>query len=52
MDYLDKLVITVAVLELLADVSQVVQIEFSLSLHVQQGEVRSASFLVERISLS
>lgn len=51
-DDLNKLVIAVAVLELLADVSQVIEIELSLSLHVEQGEVGSAAFLAERISLS
>lgn len=51
-DDLNKLIISVPVFQLLTDVSQVVQIELSFSLHVQQGEVRSAAFLAERISLS
>lgn len=51
-DYFNQLVVTVAILKLLTDVSQVMQIEFSLSLYIKQSEVGSAAFLAERISLS
>lgn len=52
MDEVDELLIVVAVLQLVADVPQVLQVELVLCMGVQQGEVGSASFLGEGVSLT
>ena len=51
-DYLDELIIIVSVLQLLVNISEVVQVQISLCLDVQKGEVSSSSFLTEWVSLN
>lgn len=51
-DYLHQLVVIVAVLQLLADVSQVVKVQLSLGLHVQQSKVGSPALLAEGTALN
>lgn len=51
-DYLNKLVIIVAILKLFINVSEIVEIQFSFTLDVQEGEVGSSSFLVEGAALN
>lgn len=51
-DNFDELVVIVAVLQLLVDVSQIVKVKFSLGLHVQQSEVLSATLLAEGVTLN
>lgn len=50
-DDFHQLVVGVAVLQLLADVPQVVEVQLSLGLHIQQSEVRSSAFLTEGVAL-
>jgi len=49
---LDQLVIGVAVFQLFVDVSQVVEVQLSLALHVQKSEVGLASLLREGVALN
>ena len=51
-NYLDQLVIGVAVFQLIVDVSQVVEVQLSLALHVQKSEVGLASLLREGAALN
>ena len=46
-----KLLLAIAVLELLADVSQIVDIQLAFALNVQQGEVSSSALLTKGASL-
>ena len=52
MDDFNKLLCAVSILELLINILKVMDVEFSLSLNIQKGEISSASFLVEWTSLS
>ena len=52
MDDLNESLIVVAILELLANISEVVEVELSLGSHVQKVEVLSSSLLVEGASLN
>lgn len=52
MDQFNQLVFIVSVLKLFTNVSQVINVKFSLSGHVQQVEVLFSSFLRERRSES
>ncbi len=51
-NYLDELIIIVSILQLLVNISEVVQIQISFSLHVQKSKVGSSSLLIEWVSLS
>lgn len=51
-DKLNELFLTVAVFELVVDVKQVVQVQLSLSLDVQECEVGTSTIFVEGVSLS
>jgi hypothetical protein len=51
-DDLPELILIIAVFELVVDVLQVGDIQLSLALDVQQGEVRLSSFLSEWTALS
>ena len=52
MNDLHKLLLGVAVFELLADVSQIVKVQFTFSLDVQQWEVSFSSLFAEGASLN
>lgn len=52
MDYLGQLLVTVAVLQLVVNISQIVEIQLSLSLHVQKSEVSFAALLSKGVSLT
>ena len=51
MDDVDQLLLSVAVLELVVDVLHVVEVEFSLSFGVEEGEVGPSSFFGEGVAL-
>lgn len=51
-NYLDQLLFSVSVFQLIVDVAEIVQVEFALGLDVQKGEVSSTAFFVEGVSLS
>ena len=51
-NYLNKLFIRVPVLQLLIDIPQIVKIQLSFSLDVQQSKVCSSCLLIERASLN
>lgn len=46
-----EVIVCVAILELVVEVSHVVNIQFTLALGVQEGEVGSSSFLVVGVAL-
>jgi len=50
-DDLDQLLVGVSVFELFVDISEVVEVEFSLGLNVEKGEVRLASLFGEGAAL-
>lgn len=50
-DDLYQLLISVAVLQLFADVAQVVEVQLALAFNIQQGEVSSSSLFRERTAL-
>ena len=52
MDDLDQLVVIITVFQLFIDISQVIEIEFSFSLDVQDPEISSASLFAEWASLN
>ena len=52
MNDLNQLVVIVSVFQLVADVSQVVEVELSLSLNVQKGEVGPSSFFSKGTALN
>lgn len=51
MDDLPKLILVIAVFQLIVDVLQISNIQLSLSLHIQEGEVGPSSFLGEWAAL-
>ena len=46
-----ELFLGVAILELVVDVLHVIEIKLTFSLGIQEGEVGSSSFLIERVAL-
>ena len=52
MDQVNELLLSVAVLQLLADVPEIVDVELSLTLNVKNFEVGVSAFLAERASLN
>ncbi len=52
MNYLHQLILIVTVLQLIVNVTQVVQVQLALSLHVQQSEVSLTTLLREGVSLN
>ena len=51
-DDFDKLVIVVAILELLIDVAEVVEVELALGLNVKESEVGASAFFAEGAALN